>query len=217
VGEAIEALYSDRLEDEAHRLAYHLYEARDDERSLKYSMIAGDAAARLCANTEAIKHYAHAIEVGLRGGASNEQLIRMYTKQGSPLELSSQHEGALETYQALEALGEERQEPELVLGAVLPQATVFSTLSGNFDPARGEELANRALALARELGDTRGEAKALWNLALGQYFASLDHQKAIDYSEQSIACSWGSSTNPSSSPVRQAPSANPSAICGSSR
>ena len=37
VGEAIETLFPDRLEEQAHRLAHHFSEARDDERALKYS------------------------------------------------------------------------------------------------------------------------------------------------------------------------------------
>ncbi|MCH7766429.1 MAG: hypothetical protein IH916_07705, partial [Acidobacteria bacterium] len=40
VGEAVEELFGDRLEDQAHRLAHHFYEAQDQPRALKYSMMA---------------------------------------------------------------------------------------------------------------------------------------------------------------------------------
>ena len=50
VGEAIETLFPERLEEEAHRLAYHFYEAGGDQRAMKYYTMAGDAAAHLYAN-----------------------------------------------------------------------------------------------------------------------------------------------------------------------
>ena len=63
IGEAVEELFSDRLEEQSHLLAHHFYQAGDNGRALKYSTIAGDVAAGLYANDEAITHYTQAIEL----------------------------------------------------------------------------------------------------------------------------------------------------------
>src|SRR5690606_39215516 len=64
VADAIEALYADRLGDEAPRLADHCGEARDWARAIHYSGVAADAAAKRSANTEAIEHYRRALATG---------------------------------------------------------------------------------------------------------------------------------------------------------
>lgn len=63
VGEAVEELFNERLEEQSHLLAQHFYQAGDNERAMKYSAMAGDAAAKLYANDEAITHYMRAIEL----------------------------------------------------------------------------------------------------------------------------------------------------------
>lgn len=72
VGQALEALFPDRLEEEAPRLAYHFYEAGDGERALKYYAMAADAAAGIYANAEAATHYTKALEVAKRVSVANE-------------------------------------------------------------------------------------------------------------------------------------------------
>ena len=64
VGEAIEELFIDRVEEQASRLAHHFDEGRDFEKALKYYTLAADAAARLYANVEANTQYARAITRG---------------------------------------------------------------------------------------------------------------------------------------------------------
>ena len=46
VGEAVEKLFNDRLEENAHLLAHHFHQGGDNKRALKYSVLAGDVAAR---------------------------------------------------------------------------------------------------------------------------------------------------------------------------
>ena len=187
VGEALESLFPERLEELAPRLGFHFYEGRDDEQALKYYIMAGDAAARLYANTEAVSHYGHALEVGLRSQASNEQLIDLYSSRGRVLELSGHYDDALANYQELEALARERADRSLELAALIPQATIHSTPTVKHHPQRGLALSERALYLARELNDHRSEAKSLWNLMLLDTYTGHDPQRAVDYGEQSLA------------------------------
>lgn len=61
VGEAIEAIYANRLEEMSPILAHHFIEGGDASKIVKYSVMAGDRARRLYANQEAIAFYRHVI------------------------------------------------------------------------------------------------------------------------------------------------------------
>jgi len=75
VGNAVEELFCDRLEEQAHHLAYHFREAQDNQRALDYSIMAGDVAARLYANEEAFTHYSSAIEMARQAGSGKLGLV----------------------------------------------------------------------------------------------------------------------------------------------
>ena len=187
VGEAIEALFPEKLEEESHRLAYHYREAKDDEKALKYYTLAGNLARRLSAYSEAIDHYSHALDLANQSGASPAQLSFLYTRRGRMYELAGRYEEGLANYRAMQDLAGKLAEPALELTSLNARATIYAIPSANWDPARAEELATAALALAEQLRDPRGEAKALWNLMLVENFSERDPQAAIRYGERSLA------------------------------
>ena len=186
VGEAVEELLTDRVDEQASRLAHHFDEGQDYERALKYYTLAADAAARLYANVEANTQYARAIELARQTSASTQHLIHLYTENGTTLRLLGKHDEAITNYE-LEAVARERGDRALEIAALLPQATVFSTYTSRFDPVKGETVSKQTLALAKELDDKQAEAKALWNLMLVKTFSGGDPVTAIDYGEQSLA------------------------------
>ena len=94
VGEAIQELFPDKLEENAHRLAFHFAEAGDDEWALKYYTMAGEAAAAIYANAEAAAQYPHAIEAAGRLGVSGEDLSGLIAMQRQMLELSGRDKQA---------------------------------------------------------------------------------------------------------------------------
>ncbi len=94
IGETLEELHANRIEEFAPLIAYHFYSAQD-ERSLKYDLLAGEKAARLYANAEAATHFSRALEVAKRTKVESEQIINLYTQLGSVLELSGRFEAAL--------------------------------------------------------------------------------------------------------------------------
>ncbi len=187
VGEAIEALFPDRLEEESHRLAYHYLEAKDQEKALKYYTLAGNMARRLSAYSEAISHYGRALELAKQIEASPAQLSFLYSRRGRIFELSGRYDEALDNYRELEQFGEQLGQPALELAAANAQATIYAIPSQKWDPELADELGQRALNLAEELGDARGEAKALWNLMLVENYAERNYEAALDYGERSLA------------------------------
>lgn len=63
VGEALERMYPEQLDELAPRLAQHFFQAGDDQRALKYFTLAGDAALSSYANQEAESRYRQALHL----------------------------------------------------------------------------------------------------------------------------------------------------------
>jgi tetratricopeptide (TPR) repeat protein len=187
VGGAIETLFPDRIEEQAHRLAYHFGEAGDDDSTLKYSTIAGDQSLRMYANNEAAAHYARGIASAKTLGAPPEQFIYLYTRKVAALQEAGRFEELADDCKELEALGVEMGEPAMELEAIIPLAVVYSTFTRVRDQPLGENVSERALELARELKDHRAEAKALWLLMLLNSMGGSDIARAVEYGEQSLA------------------------------
>lgn len=187
VAQSYEKFYPDRLDEIAAMLAQHYCEAGDDAKTLEYDIRAGDVAARQYANAEAVVHYAGAIRVARGKGAVDKPLVRdLYLKRGRALELSGRYVEAVENYQEMEAASREISDRTLELASLLARATLLSTPTPVYDPDAALSLLDRALALARELGDPAAESKALWNLMLRSKF-TWNPDKATTYGEQALA------------------------------
>ncbi len=186
VGEALERLYVNRIEDFAPLLARHFQEAGDDDRTLRYATVAGDHAAKLYANADAVTHYTNAIDAARRLERSEEQL-RLFPSRGRAFELAARYDDAVANDESWRALAEEGGDRSAVLGAEMALATLFSTPTPKFDAERGRALSERTLDLARELGDRVAESKALWNLMILNVYGGGDLREAVDAGERSLA------------------------------
>ena len=187
VGEAIEEMFADRVEEQASRLAHHFDEGREFDKAILYYTQAADAAARIYANEEAETLYGKALALSAQTPIDRDRLVHLYTACGKILQLLGRYDEAIARFEGLEALGRKRGDRAMELAALMSQATVFSTYTSRFDPARGEVLSKRSLELAKELKDPEAEAKALWNLMLVMTFGEADYALAAEYGEQSIA------------------------------
>lgn len=185
VAAALESIYSDKLAEEAHLLAFHYNAARHYQQALKYYQIAGDQSLKLFANQEASDYYRQAIKIGLKLNVPSVQLARLFTLNGRALELHNQFDQALDNYEELEELGLTRNDRSLELAALVPQATIYSTPNVKFDPKIGAEISKRALNLAIDLRDYEAEAKILWSLMLIQTFSG-ELEQSIAFGEQGL-------------------------------
>ena len=195
VGEALERAYPDRLASRelAPLLARHFDAAGDDRRAVDYYTLAGDASLRQYANAEAEMHFARAIELvkratHLRGAShvTDEQLMHLYVSYGSALRLNGKYDEALAHYIEMERLAHERDDRRLELAGLMERATIHSTPTPVQNSARARQLMERALDLARSLGDRAAESKIFWNLMLLHLFSE-DALRAAEYGEQSLA------------------------------
>jgi tetratricopeptide (TPR) repeat protein len=189
IGETLEAMYPQRVDELAPTLAHHFALAGNDADALKYFTRAGDEAMRVYANAEAIQHYTHALNLAKVLQPSQgltSQLMRLYTQRGRALELSGRYDEALQNYVEMETLARDYDNGELTLAALVARATVHATPTTKFDPTLARTLCERALPLAHTLQDRAAEAKILWNLSI-LCFNSGQLADGTQYGEQSLA------------------------------
>ena len=187
VAEAIEELFSDRLEEEAHCLAYHFGLTNDSEKAMRYSVLAGDAAARLYANDEAVKHYTTALKLAEDLGSSSDVIADLYTKRGRTMELGNRLEDAMASYEELCNLGTERGDKTLEVAALISEGTLLATLNKLSDPLKGREVSQRALVLATELEHPRYMSKANWNIMLACFFGAGNNAEQVAFGEEAVS------------------------------
>lgn len=190
IGETLEELHADRIEEFAPLLANHFHAAHDP-RSLKYDLLAGEKAARLYANAEAAVHFSRALEIARRDHRDQEQITSLFIQLGHVLELAGRYEQALENYEAMQAFGREQDVRSIEFAALMAKSTIYSTYTSLHDPALGEQTLLQALELSGEIGDRAAQARLNWNLMLTYLFSkrldqSLKHgQVALALARQS--------------------------------
>ncbi|HZY43928.1 MAG TPA: hypothetical protein VFF70_04185, partial [Anaerolineae bacterium] len=160
-------------------------QAGDDDRTLKYFTLAGDVAARIYANEEALQHYARALIAAKRSHATTAAM-HLYAQRGRVLELSGRFSDALANYDEMESHAIEHGDRSMKLASLIARGTLRSTPTPVADSAIGQTLSEQALSLARELGDRKAEATILRNLMLLNNFAA-HLNEAVEYGEQSLA------------------------------
>lgn len=186
VARAYEKIYTEReLEEYAAQLAQHYDAAGDDAKTFDYATRAGDQAARVYANTEAITFYTQALEAAKRVNAPTAQLIHLYTKRGRVYEVMANLE-SLATYQEMGEYARARGDRALELQALLLRGTMYAVPQGPADRTIALELAAQANALAMELGNRRAQAHALWIQLLTHLYNS-EIPDAIRVGESALA------------------------------
>ncbi|MCP4166116.1 MAG: AAA family ATPase [Chloroflexi bacterium] len=183
VGEALERLFPNRLEELAPTLAHHFDEAKNSTKALDYRIQAGDIAYRLYALQDAIDHYARALNDV--EAAHVDQLLHVYRRLGRTYELIHDYASAIDLYKAMAAVGEDRAEPRLRVSALLGQALAH-TVSEFIDPPLAFDMASNALALAHEYQDAPGEARALWVLMLVHMYGLNKQEDAAVYGQKAL-------------------------------
>ncbi len=189
VAEAFEALYAERLADEAPQLALHFAEARDWGKAIHYYALAGASAAQLYANAEAIEQYRQALEIAVAnpGAAGEETLVELFRALGRVYEVAGRYEEALAHYRRLEVLGRETGRPSLALEGLMAQLVIYVTPTDHMDAARGRVLIDEVLALGASLGRHDAQARAYWCLMLLHMNADPNPEQAVADGERALA------------------------------
>jgi tetratricopeptide (TPR) repeat protein len=187
VASALEAATRDHVEDVAPLLAHHFREAGDDDATLRYAAMAGDAAARLYANAEAEAHYRIGLDVARAAGAEPALLRSMYERRGSALELTGRYDDAIANYEEMLAEARTRGNQSMELASNSAIALLYATATPKFDPERGRRMSEENVVMARRVGDRPAEARALWNIVVANVYGGGDASRALEAGEASLA------------------------------
>jgi class 3 adenylate cyclase/tetratricopeptide (TPR) repeat protein len=112
---AIEARYPDRLAEQVERLAHHALRGEVWDKATTYARQAGDRAAALCVDTEAVAHYQTAMDALTQVPVTPESVraaIDVRLALRAPLWRGGQLERLLEIFRETEALGTKHNETE---------------------------------------------------------------------------------------------------------
>src|SRR4029450_3983129 len=186
VGEAIEDLYQDRLEEHAAELAHHFVRGEVWEKALAYSRQAGEQALAQSAHREAVSSFEQALSALPHlpeQHDTREQAIDLRLALRSALWPSSDFGRILAYLREAEALAAALDDPRRLGQVSGLLAEPFRFLAA-YDQAIAA--AQRALALAMASGDVVLHALASRDLGLA-YQAQGEYQQAIDSLGQTVA------------------------------
>lgn len=185
IGRVIEELYSERLEEQAPILAYHYARSDRQDKATEYSLLAGDQAAGLYANTEATTFYEQALSIAR-------------TLPASPIVQRWQIDAALK----LSAVGITRQDIERDRANLEEAHTLAEALNDEsrlarvlywlgrihyvlWNPQIAIEYARQSLEIADRIGDDSLAASPV-NLMGRVYWQLSDFAQAIEMMERSV-------------------------------
>jgi tetratricopeptide (TPR) repeat protein len=136
VGQAIEALYHDRLDEQVYLLARHYSWSAMLDKALKYLIQAGEKAARDYLNLQARDYYQQALELLPRVEHARSQASQLYTGLGDVLVFVGEYDQARERYQAAEALIDS-DDPSRIAASTALRRKISTTYErqGDFDQA----------------------------------------------------------------------------------
>ena len=186
VAQVIESTNATGPDDVAPLLVRHFGAAGDDEPTLRYAVIAGDAAARLYANAEAEANYAIGLEIAERTGADPMIVRSLFERRGNALELSARYDDAIANYERMLVRARETGDEEMELSARSAIALLYSTVTPKFDPERGRRLSEENVVMARRLGHRAAEARGLWNIVVANVYGAGDVARAVEAGEASL-------------------------------
>jgi tetratricopeptide (TPR) repeat protein len=168
IGEAIEQIYAERLEEFYEMLAYHFDRGEVWEKAFFYLSRSGNKARLAYASQEAITHYTHAIEVcgRITPATGEEKLLPVYEGRGLVWLLLANIDEAIADFQIMcqmaRTSGNRGKEGESLSHLALAHHQKFSEEHFPFV----EQYALEAMELSQQTGDQQILAKSL--ACLGQ-------------------------------------------------
>src|SRR5713101_334010 len=159
LADTLERVYADHLDEHVSDLAYHLVQAGAGERAAEYLHRAGCSAAARLATPEALAFFARAAELA---GPGPVRRAALRTRGELLLGLFRGHEATLDLELAMREAAEQGATGE-EMEALLRLGRAYYVVGLDHRPAIAQSVQalQRARQLAVQLGDLRGEARAL--------------------------------------------------------
>jgi tetratricopeptide (TPR) repeat protein len=179
IGQAIEALYPERIEEFYEMLAYHYARSDNTDKALTCLKLSGDKAARNYSNWEAVGFYREVIRIldSLpESDARKQEKIEVYFSIWNPMIFLNYPEGSSEVLQEAERLARELDDGKSLIKAYRRLAN-YHTMSGN--NLLGIEYAEKCFDEAEKRGDADSMVRSVSSVGI-VYFAAGDMSKVAD-------------------------------------
>jgi tetratricopeptide (TPR) repeat protein len=181
VAAALEKLYEGKLDEMAVQLAQHFHQAGDHGSAFHYFSLAGERAARLYANDEAITHYTQAIELAEKVSPGVVTLARLHRGRGLAFERLGEFDQARADHKATMQIARVAGERQVEWRALLDLGKLWASR----DYTHARDYFEEALELARRIGEPVVLAGSLnW---MGNWCANDEnHKKAVAYHQEAL-------------------------------
>ncbi|MCP4415788.1 MAG: tetratricopeptide repeat protein [Chloroflexi bacterium] len=175
VGDVLETLYAGQTEAVAVQLARHFQEAHILSKARHYLRLAGEQAAGLYANDEAVAYFSRALELMPETAVSER--FKLLLAREAIYHLQGNREAQAQDLVTLDKLVQTQQQPNEQAEVALRRTKMLNALS---DYQTAIVAAQQVIKLAQTTGDGEREAASYlqWGVALfrqGDYQASNDH------------------------------------------
>jgi predicted ATPase/DNA-binding winged helix-turn-helix (wHTH) protein len=185
VGEALEGLYADRLEEVYDLLAHHYAKTDDHARAMQYLIASADKAARVYAHAEALAALHEALQHAERLPAAqrNRWCVEVAIRQSESLASLGRSQESRDLLRQQQARVERLGESKLAGAYYQRLGYVYHNL-GQREPAAHS--AKRALAIAARYDDNITMGRAYYVLAREAIWAG-DYWQAIRFGQQAVS------------------------------
>jgi tetratricopeptide (TPR) repeat protein len=187
IGQAIEKLYSDRLEEFYEMLAYHYSRSENPEKAYQYLKLSGNKATKNYSNWEAFRFFKEAIKVLTKMPENEEnkkEQMEVHLLMAGPMVLSGFPENSLEIIQTGESISKDLGDEK---GLAL-----FLSLIGQYYAWKGGDLlqaikySENSFEEAEKINDIELMAPVGADLS-GLYFWMGDYSKVIEVASKVIS------------------------------
>jgi adenylate cyclase len=181
VAEAMENLYQGQHDEMAVQLAHHFYQAGENNKAIKYSILAARRAARLYASDETVEHATLAIEMSAEISTNKVVRINLYRDRGLAYEALGKFNQAFSDLEITSQIAHAGNESQLECTALIDLGRLWA--SRDYHQSYGYY--EQALKLARKINDPAILASSLnW---MGNWYANAEKPKdAIAYHHEAL-------------------------------
>jgi len=181
IANAIEKLYRTQVDIMSVQLAQHLQHAGDYNRAYKYYIKAGERAAGIYANHEAITHYTNAIDLLSRLPPNAASKVKPYQERGRIYEMIGKFEFALKDLETAVDLTRNNDDPVVKWRILIDLGKLWASR----DLHLAKKYFETALDLARSLDQPKVLAESLnW---VGNWYSNADKpQKAYQFHQEAL-------------------------------
>ena len=183
VGEGIESLYRDRIEEYYEELAHHYVRSADKEKALEYLIKAGDKSKAIYANQQAIDYYTRAMDLTNQFPEKREQKLSILDGLGDIYNLIGKPDEALQVYESALEYSKDNKK----------RADIYRKIASIYARKLQSDLVMKYIDIAiDELGeDTQSvEMARICNVAVDIFTppsSCYDYDKALEYCFRSLS------------------------------